>query len=326
MQTFSSYLEETNTFRSDINEILLGYYLLGGSWDGFEDSATIKKLVKDRRDKLTDEEYESEKQRSRAMVDTIKDWMQANGFKQKISKVWWTARPGEVARIVGTDVGDNPSDILLQCNDKKYLGISVKSTKGTRQISFKNLGLGTVENELKLKLKDVQTRQESQFIKDYNLSDTPVKRKDEIQSNPMVREKANEARSKTLKLIRDMIYRKLALMPQGKLQQHVVNFWMGIDTSKDQALPMLVPYIIVTGHGSDRSFYATIVDPHKNPKVFAAQTEKLKLTKSGNETIGIYTDTTNIMRIRAKYGTVPMAAPIEFSADPWSTKKDGQSN
>ena len=299
MQTFSSYLEETNTFRSDINEILLGYYLLGGSWDGFEDSATIKKLVKDRRDKLTDEEYESEKQRSRAMVDTIKDWMQANGFKQKISKVWWTARPGEVARIVGTDVGDNPSDILLQCNDKKYLGISVK---------------------------DVQTRQESKFIKDYNLSDTPVKRKDEIQSNPMVREKANEARSKTLKLIRDMIYRKLALMPQGKLQQHVVNFWMGIDTSKDQALPMLVPYIIVTGHGSDRSFYATIVDPHKNPKVFAAQTEKLKLTKSGNETIGIYTDTTNIMRIRAKYGTVPMAAPIEFSADPWSTKKDGQSN
>lgn len=308
---FHEYLIENNAFKGDINEILVAYYCNKGSWDNFINSKIAKSTLKDRKSKISKEEFMNEKGRAVAMAASILEWLKNTKFGN-IKQVEWVSRKSDIV---------TPADIVLYFDTSRKLGISAKSTNGSRDIVFRNPGLGSVDSSLKLDLKTLQQKEESKFIEKLSLSDSPIKRKEQIRNNEYVLKMANEERSKILEKIRNALFKKLSMMPKEKLRTHIIDFWMGMDAHQS---PTYFPYIKVTGYGINKNYTASIVDPLKSEKLLATQTEKIELIKSGNETIGVKAGDMNVLRIRAKYGSVPLAAPIEFSVDPWSSVEDNK--
>jgi hypothetical protein len=282
--TFNDFLTENNTFRGDANEIVLGVQL-AGSWDSIINSSEVKKALKVRRDALDPEEYAEE--------------FDEQGFG-KIKTVEW----------VGRTTSDSPNavDLIVTFTDGKTFGVSAKSTGQGREIVYQSAGLGTIDSALKTNLVDIRNRAEQRFIDKYNLSDQPIRRKEEIRGNPIMTKKANEERSVILRNIRNTLYRKLDMLPQPKLKQFISTQLLGDNTHS-------LSYVQVTGHGSGK---VTITNPKKNEKRTALKTQKVVMDKSGNDSITFKSGDINIARVRIKYGTVPLATPIEVSIDPWS--------
>ena len=297
--TFNDFLTENNTFRGDANEIVLGVQL-AGSWDSVINSSEVKKALKVRRDALDPEEYAEEERRAKTMAAELKTWFDEQGFS-KIKTVEW----------VGRTTSDSPDavDLIVTFDDGKTFGVSAKSTHQGRDIVHRSAGLGTIDSALKTNLVDIRNRAEKRFIGKYNLSDQPIRRKEEIRGNPIIKQKANDERSVVLRNIRNTLYRKLDMMPQPKLKQFISTQLLG-------DIAHSLSYVQVTGHGSGN---VTITNPKKNNKRTALKTYKIVMGKSGNDSITFKAGDINIARIRVKYGTVPLATPIEISIDPWST-------
>jgi len=296
--TFNDFLTENNTFRGDANEIVLGVQL-AGSWDSIINSSEVKKALKVRRDALDPEEYAEEERRAKTMAPELRTWFDEQGFG-KIKTVEW----------VGRTTSDSPNavDLIVTFTDGKTFGVSAKSTGQGREIVYQSAGLGTIDSALKTNLVDIRNRAEQRFIDKYNLSDQPIRRKEEIRGNPIMTKKANEERSIILRNIRNTLYRKLDMLPQPKLKQFISTQLLGDNTHS-------LSYVQVTGHGSGK---VTITNPKKNEKRTALKTQKVVMDKSGNDSITFKSGDINIARVRIKYGTVPLATPIEVSIDPWS--------
>lgn len=203
---------------------------------------------------------------------------------------------------------ETPADIILTLTDEKQFGISAKSTHQSRDIVSRSAGIGTIDTALKTDLVGIRNRAEERFIKKHGLSVEPIRRKEEIRKNAIVRQEANEERTVVLRNIRNKMFTKLSVMPQPKLKQFVSSSLLGEISGG-------MRYIQVTGHGSGN---VTIVDPRKNDKRSAMKTGNIVIAKSGNDSITFQSGDINIARVRIKYGTVPLASPIEVSVDPWS--------
>lgn len=303
----------SNTLQADINEILLGYYVLGGKWKGFQDQANTKKQLNGRKEQVGEKLYKIQSARAEAMSDMTLKWAKQNGYKGKVVKVWWTARPGILSKAVGYDVDSrkNPTDTLLLFADGQFLGVSAKSTKGKGDIGFKNPGVGTVEKSLKIDLKKIIDAEESKFTKRFTLSESKSKRKAEIRKNPKINEQSNLARDALLKKIRDALHKKLKSMSQPQLKKYILNEWM------DAGSMIMPPYIKVTGHGNKAPFTASITDPLKDSKSNAIQKKKITIEKVGNDAVGILAGGKKILKMRAKYESQAMASSLKFSGDPW---------
>ena len=304
----------SNTLQADINEILLGYYVLGGKWTGFQDQSDTKRQLSGRKEQVGEKLYNIQSSRAEVMSDMILKWAKQNGYKGKVVKVWWTARPGILSKAVGYDVDSrkNPTDTLLLFSDGQFLGVSAKSTKGKGDIGFKNPGVGTVENSLKINLKKIIDDEESKFTKRFTLSESKSKRKAEIRKNPKINEQSNLARDILLKKIRDALHKKLKSMTQPQLKKYILNEWM------DAGSMIMPPYIKVTGHGNKAPFTASITDPLKDSKSNAIQKKKITIEKVGNDAVGILAGGKKILKMRAKYESQAMASSVKFSGDPWT--------
>jgi hypothetical protein len=305
--TFNDFLTENNTFRGDANEILLGLHI-AGSWDSFVNSSETKKALKTRREAVDSDAYAEEERRAKNMAAETKVWMNNAGFAS-VKSVEWVGRGA--AR-------DDAADLILTMTDGKVLGVSAKSTHQGRDIVSRSVGLGTIDTALKTDLVGIRNRAEERFVKKHNLSVEPVRRKEDIRNRPLVRQDANEERNTILRNIRNKLLSKLTMMPQPKLKEFVSTTLMKSDTQSLRKIRL----IQVTGHGAGN---VTIVDTLKNDKKSAMKNGKLVLAKSGNDSITFQAGGINIARIRVKYGTVPLASPIEVSVDPWSVigrKKD----
>jgi len=304
----------SNTLQADINEILLGYYVLGGKWTGFQDQSDTKRQLSGRKEQVGEKLYNIQSSRAEVMSDMTLKWAKQNGYKGKVVKVWWTARPGILSKAVGYDVDSrkNPTDTLLLFSDGQFLGVSAKSTKGKGDIGFKNPGVGTVENSLKINLKKIIDDEESKFTKRFTLSESKSKRKAEIRKNPKINEQSNLARDILLKKIRDALHKKLKSMTQPQLKKYILNEWM------DAGSMIMPPYIKVTGHGNKAPFTASITDPLKDSKSNAIQKKKITIEKVGNDAVGILAGGKKILKMRAKYESQAMASSVKFSGDPWT--------
>jgi len=305
-------LESRNTLGADINEILLGYYCLGGTWAGFQDSSTAKKQLKDRQGSVESSEYVDQDGRARVMADKVLSWASSNGYSGRVKKVWWTARPGVLSKAVGFAVNsrENPTDTLLQFTDGKFLGLSAKSTKGGGDIGFKNPGIGTLDSALNINLSKIAQDEINSTIESLDLPKSSKARKEYIRSNPEIQKATISAGVGLLSLLRDKLFVKLYKMTHEDLLDHLLNHWM------DAKIPN--PYYIkVTGHGRNGNYSATILDPTKNPKVKALGVEDISLEKVGNESIGIYAGNKKIMKMRFKFESEKMASSIKLSGDPW---------
>lgn len=304
---FNDFLtENNNTFRGDANEILLGLHI-AGSWDSFVNSSEIKKALKTRREAVDSDAYAEEERRAKNMAAETKVWMEKSGFAS-VKSVEWVGRGA--AR-------DDAADLILTMTDGKVLGVSAKSTQQSRDIVSRSVGLGTIDTALKTDLVGIRNRAEERFVKKHRLSSQPVQRKEEIRNNPVLRQKANDERNAILRNVRNKLLNKLSVMPQPKLKAFVSTTLMKNDTQSLRKMRL----VQVTGHGAGN---VTIVDTLKNDKKSAMKNGKLVLAKSGNDSITFQANGINIARVRVKYGTVPLATPIELSVDPWSVVGRGK--
>ena len=308
MQSFKGYLAEmANTDSADINEIQLAYFL-SDNWKYAADEPYLKSQLTAKRRKVGNAEYLAQTERAKAMADAVLLWAKKNGYSGFVETVWWTARPGVLSQATKTnaDSRKNPTDVLIRFTDKKFLGISAKSTKTQGDIGFKNPGLGTIENALGKFQPYLETALAELMKKHKGLSVSAAARKREIRANPKISEDADVLGTRVLNQIRDELYSKLSKMKQKDLLNYILNDWM-------DANEVYPPYIKVTG----MRVGAKVEDPLSNSKISALNTSIITLSKVGNDSVGIMAGQKRIMKMRSKFESQKMASTIKFSGDPW---------
>jgi len=306
--SFKGYITEmANTDSADINEIQLGFFL-SNNWKNFDGANAAKKQLKDKTDKVGTAEYNSQTEKAKAMAKEVLSWSKDNGYSGKVKRVWWTARPGILAKAVGKTVDSrkNPTDILVQFSDDKFLGLSAKSTKTQGDIGFKNPGLGTIEKAVG-KMPNFAQDAVDTLMKNYpNLSTAASKRKSEIRADDGIGKAAEYLGTAVLNKIRDDLFKKLNGMREKDLVDYIINDWM-------DATAVYPRYIKITG----MRVGAKVEDPLSNSKLSKLMLGNIKLVKVGNDSVGIMADGNRIMKMRAKYESQKLASTIKFSGDPW---------
>ena len=292
MISFKGYITEmANTDSADINEIQLGFFL-SNNWKNFDGANAAKKQLKDKTDKVGTAEYNSQTEKAKAMAKEVLSWSKDNGYSGKVKRVWWTARPGILAKAVGKTVDSrkNPTDILVQFSDDKFLGLSAKSTKTQGDIGFKNPGLGTIEKAVG-KMPNFAQDAVDTLMKNYpNLSTAASKRKAEIRADDGIGKAAEYLGTAVLNKIRDDLFKKLNGMREKDLVDYIINDWM-------DATAVYPRYIKITG----MRVGAKVEDPLSNSKLSKLMLGNIKLVKVGNDSVGIMADGNRIMKMRAKY-------------------------
>ena len=206
------YMTEQNTLGADVNEILFAYYIAGENWKKVDGAANVQKQLKMRRKQLDDAEYVDQEERAKVSAQETLKWCTKNGYNHKIVRVWWTARPGVLSKAVGQEVDSkkNPTDVLLKFQDGKYLGISAKSTRGKRDIGFKNPGIGTLDKLVGVDSSDIIEKQTKLFYKQF--PDAPATKRELkkwVRANPDIQVISREYGNKILTLIRDRYYEEM---------------------------------------------------------------------------------------------------------------------
>lgn len=298
-----------NTDAADVNEIMMGYYLADG-WRKFDGSQDAKTQLKVKSDKIGESETTIQTARSEIMAKRVIEWSKQNGYNGIVKKVWWTARPGVLAKAVGLAVNSkkNPTDVLIQFSDNEFLGVSAKSTKTSGDIGFKNPGIGTVATKLNIDLQKFNTNAVDILLKEYpDLSKSASKRKREIRANQKISSRAESLGGKVLNSIRDELFKKLKTMSNEVLKEYLLDDWLD---AKNAVYPR---YIKATGMKSD----AKIEDPMKNSKISALSSQTIALSKVGNDSVGVVAGKKRIMKMRAKFESQKLASSVKFSGDPW---------
>jgi len=302
--------EASNTNVADVNEILLGYYLAGSNWRGYQDSSTVQSQLKKKAEKITQKQYEEQDNRAQQMAKSIIDWSKNNGYNGRVAKVYWTARPGVLQKAVGNknkvDSG-NPTDILIKFTDGEFLGISAKSTLRNSDIGFKNPGMGTVERNLNIKLASIKSEAEKKFVEAYNLPKSQKQRKAAIRADQSILNAANQIGSEVMSNMRDILLSALNTLSDDVAKNYLLKDWMD---ASDVVYP---PYIKVTGMKSR----VTIENPLKNDKYTNLTAGNIEFTPIGNESIGVTANNKKIMKIRFKFESQKLASSMKLSGDPW---------
>ena len=314
MKSFKEFISEqkeikaANVYGANINEILYGFYM-AGSWSEFE-GETQSELEKNKTF-VSPQEYIDQDERAKVMAIETKKWMSENGYG-KVIKVWWTNRPGMLTRAIGHEVDSkkNPADILVKTIDDKFLGLSAKSTKSSGEIGFKNPGLGAIEKALNLNLKVHLNDATSSMIDQHKLPTNATARKKAIRDNEEIQSKTKIIGLDVMEKIRDDLYTKLMSLSQENLRFHIFEDWMDINES------LLPPYIKVTGHGKNGKYSASIVNPIRNTKLDALNSENITIEKVGKDSIGIKA-AKKIMKMRVKFESEKMASSVKFSGESW---------
>ena len=304
--------ESRNTLAADINEIMLGYYALGESWNNFVDASSAQVALERRKEELGEEIFDVQSGRAKVMAQEAIAWANANGFEGNPIRAWWTARPGVLSRAVGKEVDSrkNPTDTLLQFGDEAFLGISAKSTKATGDIGFKNPGMGSISRALGIDLAAFVQQRELDAIESFNLPASKKQRKPFIRQNPDVRQQTIQIGIQILATLRNALFEHLTGLDQEDLRAHIIGVWMDAGASYPY-------YIKVTGRGRREPYSASIMDPTNNPKMKALAADDVELVKVGNESIGVLAGGKKIMKMRFKYESEKLASSIKLSGDPW---------
>lgn len=302
-----------NTLGADVNEILFGYYIGGGAWTAYgSQQADVRTQLALRKKSLTPKEIADQDGRAKAMSALALSWAGSNGFTGGVSKVWWTARPGILSAAFGkpVDSSKNPTDILVQFSDGKFLGFSAKSTKGKGDIGFKNPGAGSIGTSLGVDFGDYFKSITAKAIKDMNLPLDQTTRKEYIRKMPKLRVKTIEIGQGILASLRNALLAKLQTLKQPALKDHLLNNWLDAGVIEPR-------YIKITGHGTGGGFSASVSDPLKNDKLKALTTGKITVMAVGSDSVGVVVGDQRILKMRFKYESEKLASSVKLSGDPW---------
>lgn len=301
-----------NTLGADINELALGYFLNNEKW--YDKNSNAESMFNQRKKQVSSEEFNAQVSRARVMAEEVRKFLKREYKGAKIVNVFWTARMGSLADATGVkdiDQRKNPTDILLQLDGNRWLGLSAKSTGGKTDIGFKNPGLGTIERALSIELSSISDKQTKSFIQEFKLPASTDARKQAIRSKKVLTEVASVRGNGVLSKIRDAMFKKLQSMSQKDLRKYILTNWL------DATEGMFPRYVKVTGFGSKEPFTAKIDDPLRNEKLTHLNASSIKVEKTGETAIGISAGGHKIMRQRAKWESQPLASSIKFSGEPW---------
>jgi len=300
-----------NTVLADINEIYVAYVLNGKKW--FSEDA--KKQYDIRLGQAKTEEVTDAIGKAEAMASEFLVWAKNNGYGVPIKNIWWTARPNSMTQAVGVtvDQSKNPTDVLIKFSkgpNNGFLGLSAKATKGKSDIGFKNPGIGTVDKALGLTIANDLKTVTNTLIEQLRLPQNATTRKQYIRSNPGIKKHTEEAGIKFMSSSRDTLFDMLEKFDQQQLLNYLLTDWMDAEL-------LYPPYIKVTGMGSKQPYTATVTDPLNNEKLKALRSQKIVLSKIGNESIGVKAGKKQIMKMRFKFESEKMASSLKMSGDPW---------
>ena len=300
-----------NTLISDINEILVGYFLNNEKWYDNEAKAKYEQRVK----QVTPENLERATGHARVMADEFIKYAKDKGYKLPVIGVHWTARPNIMTKLVGVEVDQtkNPTDTLIQFKggpSDGWLGLSAKSTKGKGEIGFKNPGVGTIDNALGTKIGTTYKQQLAQAVAALGLPATDSQRKTFIRANPKIKEKTEQLGIIMLAAMLDDLYTRLSKMKPKELLDYIMSDWMNADV-------LYPPYVKITGQGNKPPYSASVMDPTKNEKLEALASLDFKLEKVGNESIGIMAHKKKIMKMRFKFESEKLASSVKMSGEAW---------
>lgn len=302
------------SFRADINEILVGWHALG-SWEGYHASEKVSGTLTEKRLTVGEEAYEIEMGRAEIMSHEALGWARENMFVQTATRVWWTKLPGAMESALGFSVNSttNPTDILLQFDNGDFLGISAKSTgAASRDIGFANPGAGTMDTELELSLQAVIELHTSRFIETHNLPADGPTRKERIRADAALIATANAARSVLLRRLADILFERMSSIDQNALRNHVLTIWLKAGGD------MKPRYVKITGRGKKAPYTAKVSDPATCEKAHSVRFGYLQVIRLGNDSIGIQADGKRILKCRFKFASQAMASSIKLSGDPWT--------
>ena len=300
-----------NTLISDINEILVGYFLNNEKWYDNEAKAKYDQRVK----QVTPENLERATGHARVMADEFLKYAKGKGYKLPVIGVYWTARPNIMTKLVGVEVDQrkNPTDTLIRFKggpSDGWLGLSAKSTKGSGEIGFKNPGVGTIDTALKTKIGATYKEQLAQAVATLGLPETDSKRKPFIRANPNIKKQTEQLGIQMLAAMRDDLFTRMNKMKPKELLDYIMSDWMNADV-------LYPPYVKITGQGNKPPYSASVMDPTKNEKLEALSTLDFKLEKVGNESIGLMAHKKKIMKIRFKFESEKLASSVKLSGEAW---------
>jgi len=300
----------SNTDAADVNEIYVAFALNNNSFPDTQSEAQYNRKLA----LLTADEGAQQIGRAIVMADEFKKWATRHGYTG-IQNVYWTARPGFSFRtVVGQDVDQrkNPTDVLVEFRTGGFLGLSAKSTRGSTDIGFKNPGLGTVEDDLNIKLADINTNKVNYIVETFKLPKSAASRKTAIRQNRAIQPQTDAMGLEVLKEMRDILFNKLNTLSTNEAKAYLLRGWI------DASVELFPPYVKVTGMGQAAPFTASVEDPLNNPKLAAIQNNKLTFEKIGDTSVGVKAGTKKICKMRFKYESEKLASSVKLSGDPWT--------
>jgi len=301
----------SNTHGADLNEIGLGYFLAGEKWFSKEAEAHFKQKVK----LVSHAELQMQLGRAKAMAVEVMKYIKQHYKNTKITNVFWTARPGTLAKATGdktVDQKENPTDILVRLGSGDFLGISAKSSQHSPEIGFKNPGLGTIEKDLKINLSKIVKESMDPMVKYYKLPASLEARKTYLRTHPTIQAVTHSLGEQILQDVRGEFLQELKSLSENALREYIMKAWLN---SSKKLFP---PYIKVTGVGIKIPFTAHVTNPLKNPKLDALSRGKLQLTEVGRAAVGVTAGGVRILKMRVKWASEYFASPLKFSGDPWT--------
>lgn len=317
MVSFVTYLSEAagTTHAADVNEISLAYYLAGKDWNLVDDSKVVRARLKEKKSKISKFAAQHQMEAASRMANEVLRWAKENDYGTNVVRVFWIGSwgPSKIQQAVG-DAGtvdkENPSDVLIQFKDGKnvkYLGCSAKSTYKGEDVPFANPGLGTIEKNLDVPLKEIQVRAEKKFQKMFKLPAGMGQRKLKIRSKGSLKEKADIAGGRVLQKIRDVMFAKLEKLNDRNARAYLIKDWLKADAV------VFPTYIKVTGTATS----AKIEDPFANSKLDALNKGNFEFVPLGGNTIGVMADGNRVLKMRMKWESQAMASSIKASGESW---------
>ena len=336
LENFRAVVRESrNTHGADVNEILFAYIAAGNTFgDGFVNGEEAEAILREKTSRVEEPEYEDQYQRAVHSFEQTMEWAVENGWDGNVARVWWTARPNVLASASRLPLGDgtfqeaspgNPTDVLLQFDDEKFLGVSLKSMKPPKgDIGFKNPGVGAIGRSLDINLIAALNQMDANALDQLGVPQmTQDKRKKWLrqQANSAIRTETEKVGKLMLGTLRDVLMAHMESMSVDEVRKHILSQWMDAGD--------LYPYYIkVTGRGTAAKGYnASAEDPSNNDQFRAlVSADSFRLHKAGTgkdweATIGVEAVTngkpSRILKMRFKFESEKLASSLKMSGDPY---------
>lgn len=307
---------KNNSYLADINEIYLAYYLNNEKFFDTESEG----ILRNRESLVPDEDTQIQKQKAKLMAQQTLLWAKQNGYAGAVRKVWWTARIEQIKTSLEKPIQNryvdfihekNPSDIVIQFSDGKFLGVSAKTFKDFGSVSFLNAGVKTIEKDLKISIQEQIKEIEKKTINDLSLPQTAKERKQFIRNNEEIQNQTKVLGTGVMSVVRDKLYEKLKTLNQNEAKEYILKKWLRSDEN------LFPPYVRVICIGSCEPFEMRIQDPIKNEKINALTNDTITFEKLYDVSIGIKANDMKIFKIRVKYTSECFASSVKIIGESW---------